>query len=196
MPFSRYPVNYMALPLSATLEAILFAAGEPLKKSRLASLMDATPANVEDALAALRMTLAEDRGLALIETADEVELRTAPEAADAIKKLRESELSRDLGKASLETMALILYRGGATRGQIDWVRGVNSAAAVRSLLLRGLVERTEDPSDKRRFRYNATVDALAHLGVSRLEDLPRYAEFTAALNEHDTKAAAADTETP
>jgi segregation and condensation protein B len=129
------------------------------------------------------------RGLALVETEEELELRTAPDASGAVKKLRESELSRDLGKASLETLAMIVYRGGATRGEIDWVRGVNSGAAIRTLMLRGLIERTEDANDKRRARYQATVDALAHLGVSRREDLPRYAEFTATLAEEEAKIA-------
>lgn len=181
----------MALPLSSRLEAVLFAAGEPLTKKRLAGLMDVTADVLDDALNALRLTLA-DRGLALIETGDQVEMRTAADAANDVRALRESELSRDLGKASLETMALILYKGSATRGEIDWVRGVNSAAAVRALLLRGLVERVEDPTDKRRARYRATVDALAHLGAGSLEELPRYAEFSKALAEHEAKAETTD----
>ena len=173
----------MALALSSRLEALLFAAGEPLSKKRVATLLEASPESVNDALNALRITL-EDRGLALIEAGDEIELRTSPDAADTIQKLRESELSRDLGKASLETLALILYKGGASRGDIDWVRGVNSGAAIRSLLLRGLVERTEDANDKRRAFYRPTVDALAHLGVGTLSELPRYAELHEALAAH------------
>ncbi len=174
----------MLLSPPATLEAILFAAGEPMSKKRLAGFMGVSGGQFDTALAALREAL-QGRGLALIETMDEVELRTVPEASEAIKKLRESELSRDLGKASLETLALVLYQGTATRSQIDWVRGVNSSAALRALLLRGLVERIEDPNDRRRARYKPTVDALAHLGVSRLEDLPRYAEFSRALADHE-----------
>lgn len=170
----------MALALSSRLEALLFASGEPLTKKRLAAFLDSGADTLEDALNALRIAL-EGRGLMLIETGDMVELRTSPEAADTIQKLRESELSKDLGKASLETLAIILYKGGATRGDIDWVRGVNSGAAIRSLLLRGLVERTEDIADKRRAFYKPTVDALAHLGAGTLEDLPRYAELHAAL---------------
>ena len=176
----------MAFALSSRLEAVLFAQGEPLTKKRLATLLDSSPESLSDAINALRITL-EDRGLSLIETDTELELRTAPEAAETIQKLRESELSKDLGKASLETLALILYKGGATRGEIDWVRGVNSTAAIRALLLRGLIERIEDQSDKRRARYRVTIDALAHLGAGRPEDLPRFAELTAALAEHETK---------
>lgn len=177
----------MALSTSALLEAVLFASGEPLTKARLAKLLDISVPDVDEAATALADSLA-DRGLALIETATELEIRTAPAAADVVKALRESELSRDLGKASLETLAMILYRGSATRSEIDWVRGVNSAAAIRSLTLRGLIERSEDATDKRRARYTATVDALAHLGVSKKEDLPRYAEFTTTIATEEAKS--------
>ncbi|MBU2159002.1 SMC-Scp complex subunit ScpB [Patescibacteria group bacterium] len=176
----------MALALSSRLEALLFASGEPMAKTRLAKLLDVSQESIDDALRALSITL-QERGLAVVQTGRDVELRTTAEAAEDIKLLRESELSRDLGKASLETLSLILYRGSATRGQIDWVRGVNSSAAVRSLLLRGLIERTEDPDDKRRAKYQATIDALAHLGVQAKEELPRYAELSQALAAHEAK---------
>lgn len=176
----------MALSHAALLEAMLFASGEPLAKARAAKLLDCSEKDLSTAVSELESALV-GRGLALIQTADELELRTAPDASSAVQKLRESELSRDLGKASLETLAMILYRGSATRGEIDWVRGVNSAAAIRSLTLRGLIERTEDAQDKRKARYKPTVDALAHLGVAKREELPRYAEFTAALTEEEAK---------
>lgn len=156
-------------------------------KKRVLALLDISVGELEQAITDLSEGLS-SRGLSLIETREELELRTAAEAADAVKKLRESELSRDLGKASLETLAMIVYRGSATRGEIDWVRGVNSGAAIRTLSLRGLIERSEDAADKRRARYSPTVEALAHLGVSRREELPRYAEFTATIVQEEAKA--------
>jgi segregation and condensation protein B len=168
----------MALSPAATLEAVLFASGEPMSKKRLATLLGVSEDLLEAGLGELAKNL-QGRGLSLIDTGEQVELRTAPEAAEIVKKLREAELSRDLGKASLETLAIILYKGGATRSDVDWVRGVNSTAAIRSLLMRGLVERAEDTTDRRRARYTATIDAFAHLGVSSREELPRFAEFTA-----------------
>ena len=166
----------MALSLPHTLQALLFAAGEPMPKKRVLTLLEIPLEMLDAAVADLRSELS-NTGLSLIEANDELEIRTSPDASAVVEKLRQSELSRDLGKAGLEALAIILYQDGATRGDVDWVRGVNSTAAIRSLLMRGLVERSTDTTDKRRARYTATVDALAHLGISRKEDLPNYAEL-------------------
>src|SRR3989344_4747735 len=167
----------------AALLAVLFAAGEPLSKKELAGLLEVKVEEMETILEVLRKTV-EVAGLALIEAGEEVELRTSPEAAELVKKLWESERGRDLGKAGLETLAVIAYQEGATRGDIDWVRGVNSSASVRTLLLRGLIERREDPTDKRLARYALTSEALAHLGIKRLTDLPRHAELARGVEAH------------
>ena len=179
----------------AAVHALLFASGEPLEKKRLAALLGITPAELQIALDALSNSLS-GTGVAVIETATEAELRTAPEAAALVKNLRESELSRDLGKASLETLAVIAYQEGATRGEIDWVRGVNSSASLRTLLLRGLIEGREDERDKRRIRYSITTEALAHLGIARAEDLPRAEELraiTAAIVADETREVPVET---
>lgn len=166
----------------AALEAILFAAGEPVEKKRLAQMLEISVADLSLATVALEESLA-SRGLAIIEAGEELEMRTHPEAAELVKKLWESERGHDLGKAGLETLAVIAYQEGATRGDIDWVRGVNSSASVRTLLLRGLVERQEDPKDKRRVRYALATEALAHLGIKRATDLPRHTELARGARE-------------
>ncbi len=183
----------MALSSGAHLEALLFAEGGPLTKKRLGTLLALDQEALAHAISELETALT-DRGLALIQVNEELELRTSPEATDTIRALRESELSRDLGKASLETLAVILYRGTATRTEIDWVRGVNSGAALRVLLLRGLIERSEDESDKRRARYKGTIDALAHLGVTKVDELPRYTELTTAIEGAEARATLASTD--
>ena len=179
----RDSYNSLMLTPPAALEAILFAAGEPVEKKRLAQKLEISVTDLSLAIVAFEASLA-SRGLALINTDEEIELRTAPEAAELVKKLWESERGRDLGKAGLETLAVIAYQEGATRGDIDWVRGVNSSASVRTLLLRGLIERREDPTDKRRARYALTSEALAHLGIKRLTDLPRHAELARGVEAH------------
>ncbi len=174
----------MLTPPSA-IHALLFTSGEPLSRKQLAALLDVTDMELGVALKALSSML-EGSGIALIETATEVELRTTPEASTLVGKLRENELARDLGKASIETLAVIAYQEGATRSEIDWVRGVNSSASLRTLLMRGLIEGREDAQDKRRIRYNITTEALAHLGITRVEDLPRIAELRIAAKKEET----------
>ena len=163
---------------SAALEAVLFAAGGPLSKKRLAVLLSMTDSELSAAMLRLTESLA-GRGLALIVSEEDAELRTAAEASAIIQAFREGEMSRDLGKASLETLAVIAYRGGATRSEVDWVRGVNSTASVRTLLLRGLIDGKEDRVDKRRTRYTLTTEALAHLGLRSVSELPRVEELGA-----------------
>lgn len=167
---------------SNALEALLFTAGKPMEKKHLMTILSISHSELADALTVLR-TMLDDRGLAVVETSQEVELRTASTVAQYVKKFLEGEFSRDLGKAGLEVLSIILYRGSATRGEIDWVRGVQSSATVRSLLLRGLIEGDEDTNDHRKIRYHVTTDALGHLGVSCAEDLPNYEELSHALKE-------------
>jgi len=166
----------------AAVHALLFASGGPLKKKQLATLLGLKDTELKLVLGAL-IGLLKGSGTTVVETDTDVELRTSPEAAPIVKKLRESELARDLGKASLETLAVIAYQTGATRGEVDWVRGVNSSTSLRTLLMRGLIEGREDERDKRRIRYSLTTEALAHLGIARASDLPRAEELSAGATE-------------
>jgi segregation and condensation protein B len=166
----------------AAAHALLFASGEPLEKKQLAKLLEIKESEVPFVLKALTDSL-KNSGVVVVETDTEVELRTAPEASVIVKKLRESELARDLGKASLETLAVIAYQTGTTRGEIDWVRGVNSSTSLRTLLMRGLIAGREDERDKRRIRYSLTTEALAHLGIKNSTELPRARELSAAAED-------------
>ena len=181
-------MNTMITP-PAALHALLFASGEPLEKKQIAKLLDIKDAEVAFLLKALADSL-KGSGIVLVETETEVELRTAPEANAIVKKFREGELARDLGKASLETLATIAYGAGTTRGEIDWVRGVNSSASLRTLLMRGLIEGREDERDKRRIRYSLTTEALAHLGIKNASELPRAEELSAGVAEAVAEEAA------
>lgn len=86
-----------------------------------------------------------------MENAESVMLATAPEASALIQGIVKEELSRDMGKAASETLAIVLYLGSIARSRIDWIRGVNSTFILRNLMIRGLVERITNPSDERSF---------------------------------------------
>ncbi len=160
------------------LEAVLFVRGEPLARGELLKLLGIDVGVLDHALESLAARLV--GGIRLINDGREVELRTAPEAAPLIEMMQKEELSRDIGKAGLETLAILLYKGPSTRSEIDYVRGVNSSHILRVLAMRGLVRRVEHPKDDRSYLYEPTTELLASLGKEKREDLP---EFENLMNE-------------
>lgn len=166
--------------LESKLEALLFWKGEPLSKKKIETALGATKDEVEAALTALETSLL-TRGIRLMRIDEDVELRTSPETSDMIMKLTKEELVRDLGKAGLETLSIILYKSPIKRSEIDYIRGVNSSFIVRNLLIRGLIERMTEKDTAgqgmgRGYLYKPTIDLLAYLGVSKIEDLPDFAK--------------------
>ncbi|TSC83833.1 MAG: segregation and condensation protein B [Parcubacteria group bacterium Gr01-1014_17] len=160
--------------IDAQLEAILFFKAESVSIKQLADILGVDKKTVEAGLAVLEAHLA-GRGVSFVRAGDEVELRTAPETSALVEKILQEELARDVGKAGAEALAVVLYRACATRREIDWIRGVNSTFTLRELAARGLVARKTNPKDARGFVYEPTLELLAHLGVSRVEELPDYA---------------------
>ena len=159
--------------LPQKIEAVLFWKAEPISMKKLASLLGTDLTSVKAGLSDLEASL-QGRGLALVQTDDEVMMGTAKELAPLIEQLTKDELARDLGKAGLETLSIVLYQGPISRADIDHIRGVNSQFILRALLIRGLVERIDNPGDARSFLYKATLDTLAHLGLGKIADLPEY----------------------
>lgn len=161
------------MTLDAKIEAILFWKGESISLKKLAAMLETTEDEVAVALIELEKRL-EGRGLQLVRKDDEVMLGTHRDMGPVIEKLTKEELVRDLGKAGLETLSIVLYRGPVSRRDIDYIRGVNSQFILRNLLVRGLVERVESPDDKRQFLYKPTFDLLRHLGLGTVTDLPEF----------------------
>jgi len=174
------------MTLEAKIEAVLFWKGEPITLAKLATLVGSDKDAVKEALSTLSASLS-GRGLSVVLTDDEVELRTAPDASALIEKLTKDELMRDLGKAGLETLSIVIYRHPIKRSEIDYIRGVNSSFILRNLLMRGLIERISE-KEGRGFSYKPTVELLSHLGVSKVEDLPDYAKVKADLEAFEASA--------
>lgn len=169
------------MKLSAQIESLLFWKGEPLSFAELAKLLSNTEPAVKEAVAELEESL-NNRGVKLVKNADKVMLVTAPATSELIERLTKEELAKDLGRAGLETISIILYAGPISRPEIDWIRGVNSSFILRHLLIRGLIERLPKPGDGRGYVYQPTFDLLNYLSVTKVEDLPDYESMrTAAL---------------
>ena len=169
------------------IEAILFYLAEPTDINFLAKVLEIKKEDIKNALDDLGSSL-ENRGLRLIRNGDEVTLVTAPEYSQIIEKIIKEEREKDLGRAGIETLAIIAYKGPIFKKEIEYIRGVNSQWALRNLLLRGLVERKNNPNDERVSLYSITSDTLRHLGLSRTSDLPEYGEVKKQLEETSTSA--------
>lgn len=161
------------MTLDAKIEALLFWKAEPLSIDRLGKIFSVSKDEISKALTLLEEKLA-GRGLSLLFKDSEVTLKTSPDASVFIETLAKEELTRDLGKAGLETLSIVLYQGPLSRREIDYVRGVNSNFILRNLLVRGLVEKVDNPKDQRSFLYRATFELLSYLGIAKIEDLPQY----------------------
>lgn len=161
------------IPLHSQIEAVLFWKAEPTSIKKLAEALSVSDSEIMEGIQALRQSL-EGRGINVVEHDNNVTLGTSREASAIIEKLTKEELSRDLGKAGLETLSIILYQGPISRADIDYIRGVNSQFIIRNLMIRGLVERSDNPEDGRSFLYKPTLALISHLGISRLEELGDY----------------------
>lgn len=175
----------MAVELSVRIEGVLFYKAEPVKKRALCTLLGVDETALEQGLITLRDRL-NTGATRLVVTDTEVELVTAPELDELIEGIRKDELKRDIGKAGAETLSIVLYRGPLTRAEIDRIRGVNSSFILRSLMMRGLIERAGGGKQN---QYQITPELLAHLGISEKRELPGFQETMDALDAYEAHQA-------
>ncbi|QQG45301.1 MAG: SMC-Scp complex subunit ScpB [Candidatus Sungiibacteriota bacterium] len=162
--------------LKSIIETLLFIYGEPLALEKLIKIAKNKKEAVLEALSGLKKDY-EGRGLTLLEKDNTYQLGSNPANAKYVEDLVKSEFTEELSRAALETVSIVAYKGPLTRAQIEYVRGVNSSFTLRNLLMRGLVERIENPKDARSFLYRVSFDFLKHLGLTKIGDLPQYEEF-------------------
>jgi segregation and condensation protein B len=170
------------MTLESKIEAILFFKNEPLKIKELSKLTGENENAVRDALQNLAKSF-EGHGICLILTNEEASLATAPEMKNIVEQITRDEMSKEIGKAGLETLAIVLYNGPITRREIDYVRGVNSTFILRNLTIRGLIEKETDSKDQRVFKYKASLSLLAHLGLKSVGELPEFDIFRKKVEE-------------
>lgn len=162
-----------ALPVKLLVESLLFVADEPVQVDRLASVLQVGLDQVEAALGELSQDCEQHRGVRLQFKGQRVQMVTAPEATEYIRRFLGLELTSRLSSAALETLAIVAYRQPVTRAQIEAVRGVNSDSVLRTLVNRGLIReagRLEQAG--RPIIYATTFEFLQQFGLSSLDELP------------------------
>jgi len=157
----------------AALEALLFVAKEPLSVSKLAEILEISVDNVQELVHVLQDRYASiSSGFILIELENGFRLGTKPEMARYIEILYKQP-SQMLSNAALEVLSIIAYKQPITRGEIDFIRGVQSDRALLTLVEKGLVReigRKDGPG--RPILFGTTEEFLIHFSIHSLQELP------------------------
>lgn len=160
--------------LQRAVEAILFAAGEPVELSRLAMALETDVKDVEAAANAVADQLAfERRGVRVLRLETGYQMVSAGEMAEYITKALETRKPPKLSASQLEALTIVAYYQPATKAMIEQIRGVDSSYSVGALLNKKLIEeagRLNVPG--RPILYKTTPDFLRTFGLSSLEELP------------------------
>lgn len=156
------------------LEAVLFAAGEPVGKERLALAIGVNQADLEAGAKMLMDELSfQRRGIRVIALEDSYQMVSAQDMSDIITRALETRKPPKLTASALETLTVIAYYQPCTKAFVEQIRGVDSSYTVSALLNKHLIEeqgRLSVPG--RPILYGTTPDFLRTFGLASLEELP------------------------
>ena len=160
--------------ICAAVEAVLFAAGDPVPVERLARVLDVEDGQVLAAAKKLADGYSyEQRGLRLLRLGDKLQICSSPEFSREISAALEQRKPPRLSPAALEVLAIVAYYQPVTRAYIDQIRGVDSSYTVGMLVERGLIEqggKLEAPGRPSVYRTGDVF--LRTMGISDLSELP------------------------
>lgn len=178
------PTNVASLPFAdhreklRILEALLFAASEPLDEARLAGHLTAGE-DIAVLIEELRAFYA-GRGVNLVKVAGKWAFRTAEDLSYLLERYATQE--KRLSKAALETLSIIAYHQPVTRAEIEDIRGVTTSAGTIDILLEtGWIRlRGRRRAPGRPVTYGTTDAFLVHFGLEGIKDLPGLTELRAS----------------
>ena len=172
----------------SALEAMLFAAGDPVEPAKLAEVLDIDVENVIKMLGHLEATYDErEGGLRLIRVDGKYQICTREEYSEEIRGLLEIKKNTPLSQAAFEVLAIVAYNKTVTRSFIEQIRGVDCSGPVSNLIQKGLIEekgRLDLPG--RPLVYGTTDRFLRCFSLNSLDDLPDLPENTENKNESQT----------
>ncbi len=176
----------LSLPeVQASVEALLYASGEPLSVKDLRKALPESGDLVRPALDRLKELYGQDgRGLQLVEVAGGFQITTRPEFHEVVSRLLSSPKPARLSLQALETLAVIAYRQPITVPELLDLRGVRSASVVRTLLEKKLVRIVgRKPVVGRPLLYGTTKEFMLRFGLKDLRDLPQLKDMSEVFGE-------------
>jgi segregation and condensation protein B len=165
--------------LRAIVESLLFVADGPLTLDRLCAVLEEYERDlVRAAVAELVAEYEADaRGIAVVQVAGGFQLRTRPEHADYIRRLRRGRVAK-FSQSALETLAIIAYRQPVTRAEVEYLRGVDVGGVLKSLLDKKLIRilgKKDIPGKP--LIYGTTKEFMSTFGLKDLASLPSLKEI-------------------
>lgn len=164
--------------LERTLEAVLFAVGEPIELERLSQALETDELLIEHGLNNLQAKYDENgSGICLLKLDNRYQICSRTEFAEDIRKVLEVKKNTPLSQAAFEVLAIIAYNQPVTKSFVEQIRGVDCSGVISSLCVKGLIEekgRLDLPG--RPLIYGTTSNFLRCFCLSSLEDLPKIPE--------------------
>lgn len=160
--------------IGRAIEAVLFAAGDPVGAQRMAQAIGVGLDQVEAALKTLMDAYSfQRRGMRIIQLEDAYQMVSAQDMSDVITRALETRKPPKLSASALETLTVIAYYQPTTKAFVEQIRGVDSSYTISALLNKKLIEeqgRLSVPG--RPILYGTTPDFLRTFGIASLDDLP------------------------
>ena len=160
--------------IGRAVEAILFAAGDPVGAQRMAQAIGVGVDQVEAALKTLMDAYSfQRRGMRIIQLEDAYQMVSAQDMSDVITRALETRKPPKLSASALETLTVIAYYQPTTKAFVEQIRGVDSSYTISALLNKKLIEeqgRLSVPG--RPILSGTTPDFLRTFGIASLDDLP------------------------
>ena len=159
-------------------EAILFAASEPLDKETIEKRLQANT-NIEKILEKIKDHY-KDRGINLMCVRNKWSFRTSSDLSNTMALQKSTH--KKLSKATIETLAIIVYHQPVTRSEIEQIRGVAFSSNTIEILMELDWVRPQGRKDipGKPIQYATTENFLNHFNIQKLSDLPTVDELSSA----------------
>ena len=183
-PAQDYPLS--PIEVKSILEAILFAANEPISLKQLSQVFgNVSIGDIRERLTELGDEYqATNRSFQLIEIANGFQICTHPEYYNWIEKFYTRQVRVRLSPSALETLAIVAYNQPVTRTEVEEIRGVNSDSVLNSLIQKGLVRIAgRKPGQGRSLLFSTTDEFLEQFGLKDLTELPSMEEIVEILHQ-------------
>jgi segregation and condensation protein B len=143
---------------------ILLSNPTPQTVKELARVLSLPESAVEAELEQVEQSLA-TLDLQIVSNNKTLSIVVANEVRDLLEKDNQKELQKPLSESALQTLSVIVYKKSASKAEVDFVRGVDSSRSIKTLLLRGMIEKHESKNKK---YYTVSTEALKYMGVCQM----------------------------